>query len=301
MLTVLDYGRNTFGATCTGAAKELVKRAREHAINRYQFKRPLASFALVKQKIAWMNALLYAMESATYLTAGLVDEGVEDFMLEAAMLKVFTSESLWTIVYDTMQIFGGRSFFTDAPFERMMRDARLNMIGEGSNEVLRAFIGAVGLRDVGMELKGVKDAAKNPFKNWSALTKFGKKSMRYLKAEPLKMHSGKLEEDANRLAEAVRTFGISVVKVLAQFGEEVVEKQLVLDRLATTAIALYTITAVLSRLDSTENVSKTDFDSGKFYCRRAFALIDKCRRELFNNDDNAVEALSDEITQVKRR
>ncbi len=75
------------------------------------------------------------------MTAGFVDAEIEDFMLEAAMLKVFASDSLWSILYDTMQIYGGRSFFTDAPFERMMRDARLNMIGEGSNEVMRAFIG----------------------------------------------------------------------------------------------------------------------------------------------------------------
>jgi alkylation response protein AidB-like acyl-CoA dehydrogenase len=64
-------------------------------------------------------------------------------MLETAILKVFASESLWRILYDTMQLFGGRSFFTSEPFERLMRDARINMIGEGSNEVLRVFIAAV--------------------------------------------------------------------------------------------------------------------------------------------------------------
>jgi len=67
-------------------------------------------------------------------------------MLETAILKVFASESLWKILYDTMQLFGGRSFFRSEPFERMMRDAGINMIGEGSNEVLRVFIAAVGLR-----------------------------------------------------------------------------------------------------------------------------------------------------------
>ena len=161
-LTVLDYGRTTFGATCTGAAKLASGGPSNHAKTRHQFKRPLASFALVKKKIAKMSALVYAMEATTYMTAGLVDADVEDFMLEAAMLKVFCSDSLWSILYDTMQIFGGRSFFTDEPFERMMRDARLNMIGEGSNEVMRAFIGVVGMRDVGVQLKSRLECFAGP-------------------------------------------------------------------------------------------------------------------------------------------
>ena len=65
------------------------------------------------------------MEATTYLTAGLLDSHEEDIMLEAAMLKVFVSDALWKIIYETMQIYGGRSSFTDHPFERMMRDARL--------------------------------------------------------------------------------------------------------------------------------------------------------------------------------
>ena len=133
-LSVLDYGRTTFGATCTGVAKYLVNRRDRYAVNRYQFKQPLANFLLVKQKLSEMSALAYAMDASTYLTAGLIDAEEDDIMLETAILKVFASESLWKILYETMQIFGGRSFFATEPFERMMRDARINMIGEGSNE-----------------------------------------------------------------------------------------------------------------------------------------------------------------------
>ncbi|MBV9463644.1 MAG: acyl-CoA dehydrogenase family protein, partial [Verrucomicrobiae bacterium] len=136
-LTVLDYGRTTFGASCTGVAKELLERAMAHAKSRRQFDRALASFPLVKKKIATMAAFTFAMEASTYLTAGLIDRHEDDIMLETAIVKVFASEALWNIVYESMQILGGRSFFTDAPFERAMRDARLNTIGEGSNEVLR--------------------------------------------------------------------------------------------------------------------------------------------------------------------
>lgn len=303
-LTVLDYGRTTFGATCTGVAKEAIQKAKEHAISRYQFKRPLASFPLVKEKIARMQALHYAMESTTYLTAGLVDDGIEDFMLEAAMLKVFTSDSLWTILYDTMQIFGGRSFFTDAPFERMMRDARLNMIGEGSNEVLRAFIGAVGLRDIGMDLKSMRDALQNPFKNYSFLKAFSQNGLRYVIAPHIPIAAKALQTEAQDLGQAVKQFGLAIVRALAKYGENIIERQLTLDRIATMAMVLYTVTAVISRLDSELSEGKIKEQDpalaiGKYYCRLAFKKFQDSLSTLYANDDKETESLSDLITQVK--
>ena len=105
-----------------------------------QFGQTLGKFELVKKKIAYMPAGAFAMEACTYQTAALIDSGEGDFMLETAMLKVFSTEVLWKIVNDTIQIHGGKAYFTDEPFERMMRDARINTIGEGANDVLRAFI-----------------------------------------------------------------------------------------------------------------------------------------------------------------
>lgn len=249
-LTVLDYGRTTFGATCTGMAQECVERALKHAKTRIQFKKPLQEFQIVKEKLRNMEANLYAMEAATYLTAGLVDKGNDDFMLESACLKVFASEASWTILYDTMQIFGGRSFFTDLPLERMMRDARLNMIGEGSNEVLRVFIAAVGLRDVGMGLKAVKEALSHPFEEKEKLKDFVKLSRHYFFKTPIPLKDKKLLDEGQKLSSFVRRFGVACTKVLAWYGEGIVEKQLVLNRLATVAIGLFTSTAVLSRMDS---------------------------------------------------
>ena len=275
-LTVLDYGRTTFGATCTGASKFLLQKAIEHSQTRFQFKRPLGSFGLVKEKIARIASLVYAMEATTYMTASFVDNGVEDFMLEAAILKVFASDSLWTILYDTMQIYGGRSFFTNAPFERMMRDARLNMIGEGSNEVMRAFIGVVGMRDVGLSLKSGVDALKSPLTEWSALKQFSENLIRRISLPKVPVQSPLLQEEAVLLAKAVRRFGYNIIRLLGKYRESILEKQMALDRIATSAIALYTTTAVLSKLDSmlqeTNNPTKTmenDLLSGKLYCKLA--------------------------------
>lgn len=305
-LTVLDYGRTTFGALCTGAAKMLVERAISHATNRHQFNRPLASFGLVKQKISNMSALVYAMDATTYLTAGLIDSGVEDFMLESAMLKVFASDALWSILYDTMQIYGGRSFFTDEPFERMMRDARLNMIGEGSNEVMRAFIGAVGMRDVGMELKGVLDGIWKPWESYEMLLKFFKQSMRRLGAARAPVSSPDLSGEAAALGNAIRKFGFAVIRVLAKYKEGVVEQQLDLDRIATGAMAIYTMTAVLSKIDTdlarvkgNAQALGNDLAIAKFYCRHAIETVNKSLGSLFDPADKVTLTLSDQITGVK--
>jgi alkylation response protein AidB-like acyl-CoA dehydrogenase len=93
-LTVLDFGRTTFGASCTGVAKACVAAASRHVKKRVQFEQPLADFELVKQKIAWMAAHAFAMEAATAQCAGFIDRGSEDFMVETAMLKVSSTRCL---------------------------------------------------------------------------------------------------------------------------------------------------------------------------------------------------------------
>ena len=133
-LTVLDFGRTTFGACCTGAAKTCLRMSIEHANKRKQFNKTLADFDLVKKKIARTAADVYAMEAMTKVTASLIDRGLEDYMLETAMLKVFTTERLWDAVNDCFQIHGGSAYFDDSPLGRMLRDARINQIGEGATK-----------------------------------------------------------------------------------------------------------------------------------------------------------------------
>lgn len=301
-LTVLDYGRTAFGATCTGIAKYSLAKAIQHAKTRHQFNRPLASFGLVKQKIAMMSALVYAMDATTYLTAGLLDAEVEDIMLEAAMLKVFASDSLWSILYDSMQIFGGLSFFTDQPFERMMRDARLNMIGEGSNEVMRAFIGAVGMRDVGMELKTVLDDLKQPWTSYNNLWEFAQRFVRRRKAALIPIQSKTLKKESDALGKAIRQFGFAILRSLAKHREGIVEQQLLLNRIATSAMAIYTMTAVLSKLDQDltrvngeEKALGNDVKVAKYYCKQALRVIDENLGNLFDDNDALTESLSDQI------
>src|SRR5205085_758250 len=125
-LTVLDFGRTTFGACCTGAAKACLRLAIEHANTRKQFNKTLGNFHLVQKKIARIAADAYAMDAMTTITAALIDRGLEDYMLETAMLKVFTTERLWECINDVFQIYGGSAYFVDRPLERMTRDPRIN-------------------------------------------------------------------------------------------------------------------------------------------------------------------------------
>jgi acyl-CoA dehydrogenase family member 9 len=304
-LTVLDYGRVTFGATCTGAAKFLLARAIEQANSRRQFNRPIASFGLIKEKIANMAALVYAMDAATYMTAGMVDQDAEDFMLEAAILKVFTSDALWTVVYDTMQIYGGRSFFTDEPLERMMRDARLNMIGEGANEVMRAFIAGAGMRDLGVQLEKVLLASRRPFSNFSSLWQFAINNLSRFRMPAVPVRSDILRPEATMLAKRVRRFGTSILRALVKYQEGIIERQLTLDRIAASAIALYTASAVISKLDSDlanpemdQQQLRNDLMTARLYCRQAFATVDGSLTTLLKNDDDFVERVSDQLTGI---
>src|SRR5438874_12217494 len=117
-----------------------------------------------------MAACAFAREATVAECASFIDRGFEDYMLETAMLKVWSTEALWQIVNDTIQIFGGKAYFTDEPYERMMRDARINTIGEGANEVLKAFIAVVGSRAPGVQLDA---ARRSPFKHRSKLIQVG--------------------------------------------------------------------------------------------------------------------------------
>ncbi len=303
-LTVLDYGRTTFGAMCTGAAKVLMEMANTHAINRHQFGRPLASFGLVKKKIAKIAALTYAMDASTYMTAGLIDAHVEDIMLESAILKVFTSEALWAIIYDTMQIYGGRSLFTSCPLERMMRDARLNMIGEGSNDVLRAFIAAVGMREVGLEMKAFLEAFKTPFKESKFIRSMFSSLFSRLSRPDVTVRADILQREAQKLSSLIRRFSFGIGKLLAYYREGVVEKQLELERIAECAIALYTSSAVLSKIDATMHGEITtasvenDVAAAKLYCRLAFGQVEHNLRTLFCSMDSDMEKVSHCYTGV---
>ncbi|MBI3864860.1 MAG: acyl-CoA dehydrogenase family protein [Planctomycetia bacterium] len=279
-LTVLDFGRTTFGASCTGAAKFCVQKAAEYAGVRKQFGRTLGEFHLVKQKIAQAAANTFAMESATYHTAALIDRGAEDYMLETAMLKVFASDALWTIVNDTLQIYGGAGYFSSQPFERMMRDARINQIGEGANDVLRCFISGVGLRHLGMEMLEVS-------KHW---TKVG--LLRRPKPSIPVAHT-RLQPAVSRLSKQIAQFARRCQFALVRYREDLVNQQYVLARLGDTAMELFVAGCVYSRLSTLLKHSnhdpvqmRRDVQAGILYLDSSSRRNARRLAELNDNDDD---------------
>jgi len=294
-LTVLDYGRTTFGASCTGAAKTCLRLARQHVLQRVQFGRPLAAFELVQEKIARMHAAIFAMEACTYQTAALIDAGAADFMVETAMLKVFTTEQLWKIIYDTFQLHGGMAYFTDQPFERMMRDARINSIGEGANDVLRVFTALVGMRDVGQELEAVRQAVQRPLSGILQLGRFaGRTLTRVLVGPDVPVHSPHLEPWAGRLAQNLAALAGCVQRLLATHQHQIVDRQCQVARLADAATELYVSACVLRRLDALMRAGTADDDTlleaGHLYLRLADRRVRNTLRAITENDDAHVLA-----------
>jgi hypothetical protein len=256
-LTVLDFGRTTFGSCCTGAAKTCLKLAIDHARTRRQFGRTLGEFELVQQKLARMAGWTYAMEAMTAVTAGLIDRGLEDYMLETAMLKVWSTERLWTIVNDAFQIHGGAAYFTDRPLERMLRDHRINQIGEGANEVLLSFIALTGMRGPGMKLKAAKDALEHPWSGVGSLTSLAAERIRArFRLPAVPVHSPELVPYARQLGRLIRRFGSAVQGTIFRHREEVLERQLEQARIASAAMELFASACALSRWDYDLNESE---------------------------------------------
>jgi acyl-CoA dehydrogenase family protein 9 len=295
-LTVLDFGRITFGATCTGAAGFCLDAAVRHANSRRQFGQTLGEFELVKKKIALMAADVFAMQSAVQHCAWLIDSGKDDYMVETAMLKVFASEQLWRIVNDTLQIYGGQGYFSNEPYERMMRDARINLIGEGANDVLRCFIAAVGgVRNVAMNLLEVREALYSPIRKFGTLRRYlGRRLSATFLLPEVPVVNAALRPAARQLARRVRDLGKAVEAVLMKYREEIVERQYQLERLAEAGTEAYMSSCVISRIDSLltgpHPPSDRELAAGRYYLRVADRRIRQSLAALWDNDDEATTA-----------
>jgi len=304
-LTVLDFGRTTFGACCTGAAKTCLRLAIDHANTRKQFNKTLANFHLVQKKIARIAADVYAMEAMTTITASLIDRGLEDYMLETAMLKVFTTERLWECINDVFQIYGGSAYFVDLPLERMMRDARINQIGEGANEVLTSFIALVGMRGPGMEFKEIYDTMIKPTrergfaKAWTA----GKHRLgAAVRIPEIPVRSAELRSSANQLGRLIWRFNVAVNRALITYREPILDMQLVQERIANAAIDLFASTCVLSRHDAelqfaqrNGSSSSPDQFAADLFLRQSFRRIRHFLSGLTDNEDKSVLATANSV------
>ncbi|MHC4217473.1 MAG: acyl-CoA dehydrogenase family protein [Planctomycetota bacterium] len=296
-MSVLNEGRLGLATGCVGAARKLMNLSVEYANQRTQFGQSIGSFELIKEKLAEMASRTYAVESAAYLTAGLADRGIKDFSLESAVCKVMGSEMLWYTVNEALQIHGGNGYMEEFPFGRMMRDARINLIFEGTNEILRVFIAGMGVRGPGGELKMVAEALRHPARDFGVLSHYfgGKIKQAFLRERLHEVHPD-LQEMARYIERAVHGLPGRVESRLRAYGRDFITRQYLMKRIAEIVIDTYGMVAVTSRTDAllkSDTACAQELAMTRYWCRKATRRIRRNLRGLAIDEDTLTTELAD--------
>jgi alkylation response protein AidB-like acyl-CoA dehydrogenase len=249
---VLNYGRFKLAAMSSGGARAIVGDAAAYAAQRMQFGQPIASFGAIKHKLAEIAIREFAVESMLYRTAGLIDAAIEaqagsgsagdamlaaleEFAVEASILKVAGSEMIDFAVDENVQIHGGNGFVRDYTAERMYRDARVNRIFEGTNEINRLLIPGMLIRRA---LKGTLPLIP-------AAKKLQDEILTPALAEPL---GGEPLENERRSVAAMKKTALMVLGTAMQtFGDKLTDQQEVLTLTADIIIDVFAAESVLLR------------------------------------------------------
>jgi alkylation response protein AidB-like acyl-CoA dehydrogenase len=319
-LTTLNTGRLTIPATAAASAKWCLKVAREWAAEREQWGAPVGRHDAVAQMLGRMAATTFAMEAVNDIAAGLADAGSSDIRLEAALAKMYNSEGAWRVVDDCMQIRGGRGYETAAslasrgeqpiPVERAMRDLRINMIFEGSSEIMRLFIAreavdphlqragamidpkaATGAKLRSMAGLGLHMATWVP----GLLVGKGRVPGAYGEFDRLAKHLRFVERAARKL-------GRTLFMAMARFGAKLEKRQSVLFRLVDVGAELFAMSCVCvyaNNLMKQDGAGRGPERLADLYCRHARRRVRQLFRDVFDNEDARTYRISQEVLQGK--
>jgi alkylation response protein AidB-like acyl-CoA dehydrogenase len=309
-MAVLNNGRTGLGGGCVGAMKRLIELAVAQSTQRKQFGKPINEFQLIQEKLALMTTVCFATESIVSVVGHLIDAESDDFSVEAAMSKVFASEALWLVADEALQISGGNGFMREFPYERVVRDCRINRIFEGTNEILRLFIALSGLKEPGEALKGVAKSLQgifnDPIKGFGVLSDYASRKVGQfttLGRPRMQGISPQLRTEVRILEQGVLKLGEAVESMLRRHGKSIIGQQLVTKRLADIATDLFVGMCVLSRVSSYisekgEGGATAEIELAKIYTQMARVRITNNFRGLFSNADKQIIGLADYIKEA---
>lgn len=316
-LTTLNTGRLTIPAGCVGFMKRCLGFSREWAANRIQWGAPVGQHEAIASKLARMAANTFANEAMVMLTSALVDRNKADIRLEAAMCKLWGSEAAWQAVDDTMQIRGGRGYETASslknrgedpvPVERMMRDSRINLIFEGSTEIMHLFLAREAL-DPHLKVAGTVLDSRQPMgKRAAAAVKAG--AFYALWYPKLFFPSGGVPDDLTPackpalayVSRTCRRLGRTLFHAMALNGPKLEKRQVLLARIVDIGTELFAISATALYADAlikqkSANHSREDLENLlKTFTAQSQRRIDLAFAGIGKNHDSGDYALAQTI------
>ena len=301
---ILNSGRTGLGGGAVGSMKALIRWCTAQANERKQFGQPIATYGMVREKVAQMTIDCFAAESTVWMLAHYIDSGVEDYATEAAISKVFASDAVQRAAHEALQIAGGNGFMREYPYEQVVRDSRILSIFEGTNEILRMFIALSGLKDAGKALSELKNAVddifNNPIKGFGVLSGYAGQRLTQATGVGRDRIASRLPP---ALAEAQAIYEKYALELsaaadylLRKHGKAVVDRQYDLKRLADIAIDLFVGLSTLSRAATLE-AGKHPQAAQAVSIAALFAQAAKRRmagnvRRMTRNEDAALDALA---------
>ncbi len=313
-MRILNAGRTGLGGGCVGGMKRLIELASAHARERVQFGRPLAKFETIRHKLGRMVVDCYAAESVVNLVAGLVDRGYEEVAVESAVSKVLATEALWRTADEALQIAGGAGYMRELPYERAVRDSRVNRIFEGTNEILRLFIALAAVNDVSDELADLAESMRgvlaDPIKGFGLLSDYAKR--RASLATGLGRPKGRftliapqLAEEARQFEDQARALALAADRLLRRHGKRIVDEQLACRRLADAMIDLFALAAILARVstrieDHGETAAAPERDVLRAFAAEARGRVDAALAGIDADGERRLLVLGDHVLESGR-
>ena len=313
-LITLNTGRLTLPASSAGGGKAMLQVARTWANERVQWGQPIGKHEAIAQKLALMAANTFAMESVAELTVGLAERGKYDIRLEAAIAKMWNTEMGWRIVDDTLQIRGGRGYETadslrgrgeaGIPVERAMRDARINLIFEGSSEIMRLFIAREAVDHHFKTAFALVDKDSTRNEKLSALGRVAKfypgwYLARWFGRGTVPGSYGEFGALAGHLRWAerhTRHLGRILFHAMVRFGPKLERRQMVLFRGVDIGADLFAMTASCVRAQMlAQQGNREATELADLFCREARHRIETNFARFYGDNDSAIYRVSQHV------